>query len=635
MIDNRFVLQHIHELPLLRHLPPEGLARVAAAFQILRYEPGEYVFTQGQPTQGMYLFTSGEGALVRQSGGGTERIGTVAGGQYLNETALYQGGIESASLQITQTAIVLFLSRAAAVTTVLEHPEIRRQLTPGAFDEPDALPKPLFKGQHLNEQVIRLLRRHWWAFGRHLWLPLLIVMLSFVVAIVLTPAIGGGAIIVGIIGLVIGAAMTGYLYFEWRDDAIIVTNERVIKMYSNLVSFTRSLNEIPLERILEIKTDIPARDPFARLFRYGTLDIKTAGDSVTTSLTVIPHPEAAQKMIFAERDRLRLAGTQAQKQNVLADVQRAIGQTPGSVASSGAIAGNAAYAQGIPLARTRYQDAKGDIVFRKHFTVWLQHIAVPGLFTAAGAGVVIGSILFPTVFAVPIGLLLGLIVLIVGGGWLYIADWDWRNDVFIIGEQQITIIRKRPLFLQNQVDVISLTQVDNVVSDVQGPINTLLNRGEVKIFPVGSERPKVLAPIRDPQSVHSELSRRIAAIKQKQQAQQNDQQRQVVLDYLAAFGQAIGVQDGQLPPPPAAPARREADPYPYGYPPPALTPSPSPSGRGEAGAPNAPAMPTMPRPPTAPPSLTPPAARGEQGAPFRDGVRPPRVPRIRPDDIGR
>ena len=120
-----------------------------------------------------------------------------------------------------------------------------------------------------------------------------------------------------------------------------------------------------------------------------------------------------------------------------------------------------------------------------------------------------------------------MLLLILGAVWFYAADWDWRNDLFIIGSETITLIRQRPLWLQNEVERIRIAQIDNVKSEVYGLINNLLNRGNVRISLIGSDLKdaKVMDSIYDPQEVQAEISRRQAAIKSERQRADVDQQR--------------------------------------------------------------------------------------------------------------
>jgi hypothetical protein len=112
----------------------------------------------------------------------------------------------------------------------------------------------------------------------------------------------------------------------------------------------------------------------------------------------------------------------------------------------------------------------------------------------------------------------------------------------------------------------------------------------VRISLIGSDLKdaKFMDSIYDPQEVQAEISRRHAAIKSERQQSDIEQQRQVIKEYLQSYHEIQQTQQ----------MTQVAPPQPQTY-----------------------TQPTLPKeaPPDVPPS------------PTRDGIRPPRVPRARPD----
>jgi membrane protein YdbS with pleckstrin-like domain len=327
--------------------------------------------------------------------------------------------------------------------------------------------------------------------------------------------------------------------------------------------------------VIEVRSEIPRADLMARLFKYGTVCIRTAGESGSLEMAFMPHPQTVQSAIFTERDSFQRLTYQRSQLKVRSDIARALGISGGEALTdlppaSGAAGGvRRRGTQGLAIARTRFTNQNGDTVYRKHFTVWLAHIALPSFVSMLGligiGAAVVGASIFSGAVTPIIALSLGVVVFLIGVIWFYMADWDWRNDTITITPQTITIIRKRPLWLQNEIDQISLTQIDNVISDVQGLLNSLLNRGEVRIFLLGAGKPKVIAPVYDPQELHAEISRRQAELKSRSQQQQSQAGRDAIVEYLRAYHEANRVQQAQ--PSQPAPAPSWADPTPPPAPP--------------------------------------------------------------------
>jgi hypothetical protein len=226
------------------------------------------------------------------------------------------------------------------------------------------------------------------------------------------------------------------------------------------------------------------------------------------------------------------------------------------------------------LLSTEFTNAKGETVYRKHTAVWIQHVFLPGALTLAGVIVLLTGV---------VGFFVPLVVVVAGIGLTYAADWDWRNDLYIVGDQTITIIHKRPFFLQDQKDLISLAQVDNVVAEVNGLFDTLLKMGQVKVLLTGTEakNAKYFTQVYDPVHVQEEISRRQDRAEQAKRDAEAARQRQAIVEYLSVYHESTQntTQGAPAPPPPGA----------------------------------------FNTPPDQPPRV-------------RDGSRPPGIPRVQPDD---
>lgn len=596
----RFVQAHIRRLPLFEQLSPPQIGVVSGIVHVLRFEPGNLVFQEGQPTEGMVVLVSGRGILTRRAPNGVdESVGAVEAGQYVDEIALYTEGVEDASLRVVEMAVVLMIPRATFVRLLAAYPEIRANLrvkTEGVAVRETA--SRLFKGQRPDETVLQVWRRHWWAVMRHSWTALVALVGLFALALVIAErapvlALGAAGLAVVIPGIIVA-----YLYYDWQDDSVVLSDQRIVRIWHHLLSFETTISEIPLDRVLEINISIPPGDPFARIFGYGHVTVKSAGDGNSMFLDIMPNPMSVQTMIFAQRDRFKEKIEQRQRDEVRNDIASALGMSPGQEPAGGGMPdahrSDREAVVGLPLVRTKFLAANGDLVYRKHSSVWLAHIFLPSLMVFAALALLTISLIAPVApLGGGLGLGLGMFVLIIGLIWLYAADWDWRNDLFIIGAETITLIRQRPLWLQNEVERIRISQIDNVKSEMRGFLNSVLNRGNVRISLIGSDMKdaKVMDSIYDPQEVQSEISRRHAAIQTDRQQNDMDQQRQVIKEYLQSYHEIQKTQQmTEVAPPPVS-----TQPSPY-------------------------SAPTMRQEP--PPESPPPA---------RDGIRPPRVPRSRPD----
>lgn len=632
MASDPFIISRLRNIPLFAQLSTEQLEQVAAVVQVLRYGPGQLVFQQGQPNAGMLYFVSGRGVLTLHHNGMESLVGEILPEQYINENALYTEGLETANLRTAEESLLLFIPRRSVIHLLQKSPEIRTNLRVQQTGDNRAMSRRLFTGQRSDETVLHVYRAHWWAFGRFLWLPILLFigMIIFALSTIgTTPALG--LTLLGL-GIVLTGGVGFYLYYEWANDSLIVTDQRIVRIWRNLLKFENTVNEIPLERVLEVNFEIPPADPFAIMFNYGTLSIRTAGEAANFSMMMMPDPKKIQSIIFEQRDKYQTEAKNRSKNIIREEIERALGVdqpiNPSQSAKPSDHA-NTSQQEGLPFLRTKYVTGAGEIVYRRHFTVWLAHVLLSLL-------VLIGSVILGFLALLPTfpltggtGVILAIIMFIGGILWFYAADWDWRNDLLIVGESDLTLIHKRPLWLQNETQRIRLAQVDNVLSDVSGLMNNLLDRGTIEISLVGSNERKKFDMVSAPSEIQAEISRRQAEFKSRQATSEALSQRQAITDYLTVYHETMATpsQATQAMPAQSVPQQPAPQPQQQGptfYPPQQAAPAPAQPAPQQ-------------NPPQVGPQFTRPATNNPtqanvQGQNQRDMMRPPRQ-RYRPKDL--
>ena len=123
----------------------------------------------------------------------------------------------------------------------------------------------------------------------------------------------------------------------------------------------------------------------------------------------------------------------------------------------------------------------------------------------------------------------------------YWLDWDWRNDLYIIADDTITFVHKRPFFLQNLRDQILVERIDNVESVSSGLFPALLKYGDVSMSLVGADQPKLFIKVSNPQEIQQEISRRQHNTTLRRARYDAMQQRQILGEYLGVV-QGDGIQ---------------------------------------------------------------------------------------------
>ena len=536
---------NIRKLPLFANLPQQHLEWARDAMRIMRVEPGEAIFNQGDQAQGLYMFISGQGRLVRQNpDGGTQVLGVVGPNQYLNEAALFRKSTESATLEATQTATVLFVSRRELSRVVSYHPEMKEFIPVPVEAVRQQQRERIFKGQRDSEDVLLDTRRHPWVMARRAWLPAIIGLVLIIIAVIM-PAVAL-SLACGGLAIVVPGALMVYYYLEWRNDHFIITDQRIVRIEQEIHTFQTNISEIPLSSIQQINADLVTSDPFSRVFNYGTVDIRTAGDAGNIKLTLIPDPNGVQDIIFANRGKYRQQAEREHRNTIRAEVDKVMGlgssdpqaegempfdQTPPPAASNPGF-----FAQ-------KYIAPDGSTIYRKHITLYVRDMVLP--VTLAFVGMVL-LLLSGALGIGAIGIVIALVLFPVSILWGWWNDWDWRNDYYSVGDEMIQLVHKRPLFLQNEDDQILLERVDNVTSRRSGLLPAMLNYGDVTIALIGGDRgdEKVFRAVKDPSGVQAEITRRQSRFRSKEQIAEEKRRRDEIAEYLSVYHETVQAQQG-------------------------------------------------------------------------------------------
>ncbi len=590
---DQFILAHIKNLPIFKNLPAEQLELVAEVFEMFQVPPNTSIFRQGQPLNGMYLIVQGRAFLTQIGTDGTEyQVGEVKPYQFIGEAALFREIAENRSLRVVESVVLLFLARQRFEELLLLHPQIKLNLVSQYIPQPE-LARPLFKGQRPGEKVLLIQLRHPWSFIRLAFIPILFGLILMMLALIFF----NGTLIAFVlmaIGVVIPVGWVIYMYVEWQDDAIIITDQRVIHVENVLWKFESNVSEVPLSSVHEVNVHIPSGDVMARSFQYGTVDIKTAGSSGNMNLEFIPHPDRIQKLLLNDKENYQRSVKDRNRDAIREEIDRFLDPDKQNNSNIKKEPTSPEKAQStLGLLSTRSELANGDIVYRKHLSVWFGHIIFPLLMVLVGLIVIgVGVASIESAFLGSVESIGGFFVMLIGGIWLYGADWDWRNDIYILSDSTISLIHRRPLFLQNENDRVLLSQVDNVVSDKRGVFNTLFDRGDVRVSLVGDDRgqSKVFEKVYQPDRVQEEISNRRAGVLGRAKDEQLRQQRREIAEYIDVYHERM--QTVNPPQPEPQPPVQQA---PFNPPPPNPTP-------------------VNPPPP-----------------PLRGGARPPRIPRVRND----
>jgi hypothetical protein len=176
-------------------------------------------------------------------------------------------------------------------------------------------PNYCFKEQHAGEQVIRIIRRHWFN-----------ILIQFFVVIVATLAIFGSwmfilflypEILKNIGSQTISFIETTALLFVWfyafliwinyYFDVWIITNERIVNIEQKGL-FLREASDLEFSKIQDVTTEVIGLIP--TVLNYGDVYVQTAGEVERFKFRQVPDPYGIKSLIM---ERYKKTGDTQQK----------------------------------------------------------------------------------------------------------------------------------------------------------------------------------------------------------------------------------------------------------------------------------------------------------------------------------
>jgi len=111
--------------PLLSNLSPVELETLAVRTVRKLFTPGELLFSEGEPCNGLHIISRGKVRIFKTSVSGREQVLAVnVAGESIAELPIFDGGPFPASAAAVEETEIVFISRRDFQTYCLEHPEV-------------------------------------------------------------------------------------------------------------------------------------------------------------------------------------------------------------------------------------------------------------------------------------------------------------------------------------------------------------------------------------------------------------------------------------------------------------------------------------------------------------------------------
>ena len=535
-------LKRIH---LFHGLEEAELEAIANELDEVPIAKSAVIFQQGAKADSFYLIYGGSVRIVRMINKKEHQLARLVREDYFGEMALIANRPRSATAIALADTSLLVLSRADFDKLFKKNPHLGLNMAV-AIRSRELAQRLRFQWLRSDEVVYFLARKHIVILLQNIALPVFLLLIP----LGLFYAWFAGAqswvvVIAAVVSLLFLAAWITWLVIDWGNDYYIVTNQRVVWL-EKVVGIYDSRQESALSTVLSVGVEA---DPLGRILDYGNVIVRTFVGKIPFSH--VDHPNQAARMIEEYWMRTRSAAVAMEKEAMKNEIRKKLGMPlpPKPKADSAPPPplppkrGSLLRLLGANTLKLRYES--GDtVIYRKHWVVLILDAWMPVLGILATLVIFIQRlvqlVLSPTEAFISFngGITIDVwanaifILLLVFVGWFIYLVVDWSNDQFIVNAEQIIDLDKKPFGTETR----NAAQLENILgTEYQriGLLGNIFNFGTVYITVGGTKF--AFEDVLDPAAVQSDINRRFAARKTRNEQQQIAKERERMAEWLATY----------------------------------------------------------------------------------------------------
>jgi hypothetical protein len=534
-------LKKIH---LFQGLEEEELAAIAAEMDEVQYAKGDVIFEQDGKADNFYLIYGGSVRIVRKQNKKAYELARLVREDYFGEMALIANRRRSATATALTDTSLLVLSRADFEKLFKKDPHLKLNLAV-AIRSRQLAQRLRFKWLRTGEVVYFLARKHVVILLQSLVLPVFLVFIPLGLFYAWVVAVHSLVVLLAsIVSLLFLIGWIVWLIIDWGNDYYIVTNQRVVWL-EKVVGLYDSRQESALSTVLSVGVEA---NPLGRALDYGNVIVRTFVGRIPFSH--VEHPNQAARMIEEYWMRTRAAAVATEKEAMKDEIRKKLGiPIPPKPKAEAPPPAPPRRRQsllrllGANTLKLRYET--GDtVIYRKHWVVLVLEAWMPVLGMLGTVVLMIQRLI--QLFQLPNEAAISLnggvsvdvwlsalfIVFLVFLGWFVYQVADWSNDQFIVNAEQIIDLDRKPFGTESR----TAAQLENILgTEYQrvGILGNIFNFGTVYITVGGTKL--AFENVLDPASVQSDINRRYAARKTKNEQQQIARERERMADWLATY----------------------------------------------------------------------------------------------------
>lgn len=519
--------------------PPAELETALNLAEEFYFEPGQMIYEEGGEAESLFIVVDGQVQLKRRRQPEGRRqhtdqtLAVLEAGDFFGYEMLEVKGVYHATATTNEGAAVLIFNRQQLSDLVAAIPDLETSLET-IFSSYRLAQRVYLSWLQPNEVIHYLGRRHPFNLVMRLAPPALAGLVG-------VPLLGGWALTSDLMLLpllLLGGLALGLLFWviwasvDWSNDYAVVTNQKVV-FQERVVLLYESRQEAPISAVLAVSEDT---SQVGRLVGYGDVTVRTYAGTIR--LPCQDHPEQVELIINAAMQRASHVHTEAERRTMRAALRRRLGMESGPAPAGMQEPVEAVIQPGVlqrwltHFFQIRFEQDR-TITYRTHWLFLLLKLALPSL-----AGLILFGLAAAGIWGLIPELSGAAALVLIGGLWVGTTLWwlyqyaDWRNDYYVITDDQVLDVYKKPLGREEK-RAAPIKNIQSVRFERLGIIGLLLNFGTVTIK-VG-ETDLTFDLVFNPSEVQQILLQRIAELANREKQAVLTAQREMMADYLKIY----------------------------------------------------------------------------------------------------
>ena len=469
LVSRENLINLIHKVFPFNFLDSEKSKDLIERSEVVFFKEGDLVYLEGASANNLYVIYEGIVEIFIEEQKHLRRFNLLHDGDCFGEDALKQNSNRSSTARIVKACLLIKIPKKLIEELLASNPDLSKgfSILLTSYDESFDT-----KFRDLSQETIYYIGHpHYFGFVSKVLLSLLIFLLP--ILIMITLAINNllsNPVLIGAssLGIILFSLKILWHYFEWKNDYYVITKKRIINLIKNLINYDSKF-EIPLAAVnnLEIMKSFLSRN-----FGFGDLTIRTfTGETKLKNVPLVSEVQGFLELLN-EKDKLsKRLDERKNFQKIVNDTISLEGE------NSASLNDNTEMKDGL-----EDQNPKSPIIaLRTHWIILLSKVLFPSL-------LMISLILLAIFFAannMPInnsslGIIIFGLILISAILWWLFQFFDWWNDQYLITNDQIIDIYRKPFGTENR-RTAPITNIQSIRFERKGILGLLLNFGTVYI----------------------------------------------------------------------------------------------------------------------------------------------------------